>query len=289
MDAAHSTAIEGMDRWLLRLRIIHPFPTALNTLATVVLAFVASRGQPPAGTVVRMAVVMLLIQSAIGATNDYRDRLLDARSKPWKPLAAGVLVPVTALRIGIAAAVLAALLATTLGLPGWLLAMAGLGLGLVYNVWLKRTPLSALPYLVAIPLVPVWVWTTLGAGVGAVLWLIPLGALAGLGLHLVNALADFDADNAGGAYGLAHLLGRQRALVLAWASMVAALALASALAPMVLAQPGRIVPAIGTSLALLFAGVALYRLLPPDTALRLTFGLFGVATAISGAGWLAAL
>ncbi|HXG36351.1 MAG TPA: UbiA family prenyltransferase [Dehalococcoidia bacterium] len=276
-------------RWLLRARLIHPFPTALNVAATIVLAFIAGEGEPPLGIVLRMALVMLLIQSAIGATNDYCDRWLDALSKPGKPLAAGVLSPGTALLIAGIAITLAALIATTLGPLSWLLAMLGLGLGLLYNFWLKRTLLSALPYLIAIPLLPVWVWTTVGSHTAGIFWLLPLGALTGLGLHLANALVDFESDGMGGAYGLAHRLGRRRTLLLAWGSPAAALVLAGALTPVVVARPDRALAGIVAGLLLLLLGLGLYGVKPGQQALRLNFGLLALATAVSGAGWLAAL
>lgn len=290
MDAARLTQSAGRGRrWLLRVRLIHPFPTALNVAATIALAFIAGKGELPLGTVLRMALVMLLIQSAIGATNDYCDRGLDALSKPWKPLAAGVLSPGAALLSAVIAITLAALIATTLGLLSWLLAMLGLGLGLVYNLWLKRTSLSALPYLIAIPLLPVWAWVTVGDRPAGVFWLLPLGALAGLGLHLANALVDFESDHAGGACGLAQCLGRRRALLLAWGSPAAALVLAGALAPFTVVRPDRALAGIATGLLLLSLGIGLYQAKPGQQALRLNFGLLALATAVSGAGWLAAL
>lgn len=276
-------------RWLLRLRLIHPFPTLLNVVTTVTLAFIATKGEPPVGTVLRLAVVMLLIQSAIGATNDYRDQRLDAVSKPWKPLVAGALSPRTALIIAVAAIVLAALFAATLGLVSWLLAMLGLGLGLVYNLWLKRTPFSALPYLVAIPLLPVWVWTSVGYWRPGLLWLLPLGVLVGLSLHLANALADFDSDTAAGTGGLAQHLGWRPALFISWLSMAVAFALAAIILFSGTGRPVHALLGSAVGLVLFLSAVGCYQVLPRQRALPLHFGLLALATAVSGAGWLAAL
>ncbi len=88
-------------RLLRALRIVHPFPTLLNVAATAALAFVAARGAPDAGVLATMLLVMLCAQSAIGVTNDYFDRELDARTKPWKPIVAGLVAPGAALLIAV--------------------------------------------------------------------------------------------------------------------------------------------------------------------------------------------
>src|SRR5215207_1953397 len=141
------------------LRLLHPFPSLLNAAVTVALAYVAVRGRPPLADVGTLALAMLCIQCAIGALNDWADRALDARTKPEKPIPAGLVRPALALTAALA---LAAVLAARFGLAAWALAMAGLGVGVAYDLGLKRTPLSALTYAVALPLLPVWVWTSLG-------------------------------------------------------------------------------------------------------------------------------
>ena len=49
-------------------------------------------------------------------------------------------------------------------------------------------------------------------------WLLPLGSLIGIALHLANTLPDIDGDAAHGVEGLAHRLGRRRSTCIAWAS-----------------------------------------------------------------------
>ena len=166
---------------------------------------------------------MFCAQCAIGVTNDYFDRELDAATKPWKPVAAGIVRPSVALLLAAAFAIAATIVATTLGLGGFMLAMLGMTCGLAYDVRLKGTAASALPYMVAIPVLPLWVWVTLGEWQSVLWWLVPLGALLGLALHLANTLPDLDDDRAHGVAGLAHRLGAARSLVLAWSSFAAAL------------------------------------------------------------------
>ena len=58
-------------------RIVHPFPTLLCVAATALLAVVAVQGLPGVSQLWRMLIVMLLVQSAIGVTNDLADRDLE--------------------------------------------------------------------------------------------------------------------------------------------------------------------------------------------------------------------
>ena len=85
-----------------------------------------------------------------------------------------------------------------------------------YNLWLSRTPLSVVPYLISFGLLPLWI----AAGVG-----VPLDRVAAAPVlvgpfaaaaHLANTLRDFDADARAGSRNLAQVLGRGRAMALAW-------------------------------------------------------------------------
>ena len=288
-DAAAIPQARGARRLLRALRIIHPFPTLLNVAATAALAFVAAGGAPDAGTLATMLLVMLCAQSAIGVTNDYCDRDLDAASKPRKPIVAGIVRPRDALGLAALLIVAAAVLAATLGPGSFGLAMLGMGCGLAYDVRLKRTICSALPFMAAIPVLPAWVWLTLDAWQAALWWLLPLGALIGLALHLANTLPDIDADASYGIAGLAHRLGARRSMFAAWASFGAALALSGAIAPLV-AYDVRIYAATASLGALCLAASAGAFLWRRDSfALQFGFGVLGAGSAALAVGWLAAV
>src|SRR2546423_12703191 len=87
---AERPADHGAMRLLRGARVIHPFPTLLNVAATGGLAFVAARGVPDGSLLARMLLLMFCAQSAIGIVNDLCDRDLDAATKLWKPIAAGL-------------------------------------------------------------------------------------------------------------------------------------------------------------------------------------------------------
>lgn len=269
-------------------RIIHPFPTLLNVVATAGLAFVAAAGVPDGGLLARMLGVMFCAQCAIGVTNDYFDRDLDAATKPWKPVAAGIVRPSAALLLAAAFAIAATIVAATLGAGGFMLAMLGMSCGLAYDVRLKRTVASALPYMVAIPVLPLWVWVTLGEWQSVLWWLLPLGALLGLALHLANTLPDLDADRAHGVAGLAHRLGAARSMLLAWSSFAAALA-ASAILSLVIDYELRVyVPALAVGAGALTISAGVYALRRDGLALQVGFGALSLASAVLAVGWLAA-
>lgn len=277
----------GRRRWrsaARALRIIHPFPTMLNVAATAALAVVASNGMPPGPLLARMLVVMFLAQAAVGTVNDIFDRELDAATKPWKPLAAGIVSPRAA--GALAAALLLAMLAlaATLGAAGCTLAVAGAACGLAYDARLKRTALSALPFMVAVPVLPMWVWTTLGEWRAVLWWLAPLGALIGVALHLANTAPDIEGDAAQGVRGVAHALGADGAMRVAWMALAAALALSAAIAPIVRYDWRAYAPTLAAGGAILVAGVTVGR-----GQTRVMFALLGVGSVVLAAGWLAAV
>ena len=103
-----------------------------------------------------------------------------------------------------------------LGLPSFALLALGTGLGVAYNFWFKRTIWSWLPYLLALPLLPIWVFTAIGKPEPRLLFLFPLGALAALGVHLAQALPDASIDKEAGLQTVTSRAGHLRTFVLAW-------------------------------------------------------------------------
>ena len=91
-----------------------------------------------------------------------------------------------------------------------------LGLGasasaLAYNLWLSRTPLSVLPYVVSFGILPLWVASGVGVPLERVAPAVILVAPFAAAAHLANTLRDFDLDAAVGSECLAQVLGRKAA------------------------------------------------------------------------------
>ena len=198
---------------------------------------------------VRLGVAMTALQAGIGAVNDVRDAPADAAGKPAKPIPSG-LVP---RRPAVAVAVVAIAVGIGLSIPsGWwtvAIALAGLGVGLAYDLWLKGTAWSWLPFAIGIPLLPVYAWY---GGTGslppAFALLVPAAVAAGAALAIGNARADAERDVASGVESIATALGPRRA----WLTQVLILAAVGAVA----VASAAIVEATITQLALV-AGAAL--------------------------------
>jgi 4-hydroxybenzoate polyprenyltransferase len=276
-------------RLLRVVRVIHPFPTLLNVVATAGLALVAARGMPDASLLARMLALMFCAQSAIGIVNDLCDRELDAATKPWKPIADG-LIP-QPLAVAAATLLVASTIGVgvTLGIASFALAMLGLAAGLAYDLRLKRSAFSALPYMIGIPTLPLWVWATLGEWQPALWWLVPIGGLIGLSLQLQNSLADLDDDASQGVFGLAYRLGARRTIIVAWSSFAGALAASALLAPALDYDVIAYISAAGVAAMCFGLTIAAYALRRDSMSLQIGFGLLGIGAAVLATGWLAAV
>jgi hypothetical protein len=158
-------------------------------------------------------------------------------------------------------------------------AVAGLGLGYLYDLRLSRTPLSWLPLSLALPLLPIHAWLgTTGTIPPGLLTLIPAAVLAGAGLALANGLVDLDRDAHVGRLAVAVQLGPIRT----WGIHAALLAITAGMALFIApaaAPPGQAggPPADGVGLSLELLRTA-----------RLIGVGAGIALVALGAGALAA-
>ena len=281
--------VQRRTRLLGLLCLVHPFPSLLNAVVVGVLACVAVRGWPGIGPLLRLTGTMLTIQCAIGVMNDWADRDLDAREKPWKPIPAGLVPARLALGVALLLIGIAVVLAAAAPRGAWLLAISGLAIGLAYDLGLKRTPISALTYALALPLVPLWVWSALGRATPALSGVLPVGVLLGFALQLANALPDAAGDEAGGIRGTLQWLGPDRGRSVAWAAFVAALVLALALAVTLRLRPAPFGACWLIAVLLLGTAVVLYRREPSVRSLQRGWSLLAPAAGVLAVGWLASL
>lgn len=234
------------------LRAAHLGPTVAVTAVAGMLAVAATLD---ALSVVLVVLAVLAGQLVIGWSNDLLDARRDTQvGRTDKPLATGELSP-RSVRGALAAATLAAA-ALSLAL-GWRAGLCHLalvvGAGLAYNLRLKATAWSWLPYAVAFGSLPAVV--TLAQDRSALPpWPVLLaGALLGVGAHLVNVLPDLDDDAATGIRGLPHRLGARRSQRAATAVLVlasAALVLGPAGAPETFAWAALALTAVLAAVAL---------------------------------------
>lgn len=199
------SAMRPVESALALARSCHPEPTLAVTVMVTALAVTTGRD---AVGVALVAAAVLTGQLSIGWLNDHLDAERDrAVGRADKPVVSGA---VTARTVGLAA-VVAAVLCVPLSLASGLVAgslhLVAVAAGLAYDLGLKATRASVLPYAVCFGLLPVFV--VLGApGAPTPPWWLPVaGAVLGSGAHFANVLPDLDDDLATGVRGLPHRIG----------------------------------------------------------------------------------
>jgi 4-hydroxybenzoate polyprenyltransferase len=200
---------------------------------TALVALTSAGWKPDEERLPLLLAAMLGSQLAIGWSNDYIDRESDARYQAWKPVPSG-LVDAQFLRFATVVALLVSVACgAALGVAPLLLLVAGTGCGLGYNLGLKDSRLSGVPFVVALAILAPFVWVSLDVYRDEFLWLYALASPLALAAHIANTLPDLATDAASGRRGLAAALGRGRSLALLAACMVAPLAVFVATLPMI--------------------------------------------------------
>lgn len=208
----------------------HPLPVLAVTSVAAGLAAGSGHGT---GGMVTVTAAVLAGQLSVGWLNDLADAGRDARTgRAGKPVAEGRLgVPL--MRAAVVAAALAAVVLSLLAGP---LAAAAHILALVsawaYDLGLKATRWSVVPYAVSFGLLPAFVVLALPGQPVPPWWLVTAGAVLGCAAHFVNALPDLADDAAVGVRGLPHRLGAARSRAAAAVLVLAAAGL------LVLGPPG---------------------------------------------------
>ena len=174
----------------------------------------------------RYGLAIALLAGAAAMVNDAADAQRDAAVRVWRPVPTG-LVGATPARL--AGAVLAAGGLGFSGSLGWqpLLTSAALVVtaGVYSQAW--RGSLSgAACFALAAVLIPLGAALVGGPAGGALWWVGPVGAAAGLAFFIVYKLPDFERDDEDGSRSLLHWAGIDAAVPTAWAAVALALALA---------------------------------------------------------------
>ncbi len=288
----------------------HPLPTVFVT--GFVTAYGATVGLR-SGTLALLALAVLLGQLSIGWCNDAVDAVRDSTAgRRDKPVAAG-LVGRRTVAVASALALVVCLAASfALGPRAGTVHAVVVAAGWVYDLGLKGTVLSGVPYVVAFGSLPAvatlayaddlfgglpffgrsFGWSAAGEQAERIAELLgtprPLGwppyavmagtALLGLAAHFANTVGDTEADAATGVRGLPQRVGPRRSLTVT-AVLVAAAAFVLAVgatdpSPVALAVLG--VGALSATGGVLVAGVAAQR---GRLAFRLTLAAVGLVVA----------
>ncbi|MGA7989384.1 MAG: UbiA family prenyltransferase [Candidatus Dormiibacterota bacterium] len=259
----------------------HPGPSILVTVVFVAIAGLAERGVPDAVRILQLAGTMLPIQLCIGVINDVVDLPADIVAQPYKPLVRRVLPRSAAAWIGAILGAIGLGAAATINLATLGLGVAALGAGLSYDLGLRRTALSWVPWWGGMAVLPLMAYASAGSIPSRLLVLIPLAALVATGLHLANAMPDIESDRVAGVASFPVLIGSGTARWAGPAALGAAGVLALALAGS-LHQAG----------VLFLAGMAVFGcgiLAAVVTRPQRPFPILAVATAVFAVTWLASL
>lgn len=251
-------------------RSTHPGPGIAVTVVAVVLGVAVGLDL---WRVVLLGVAVLSNQASVGLSNDWIDAQRDRDAgRRDKPVALGL---VSAGAVRTAALVTVAIAIAAMVPLGWRATLAHalfIASAWCYNVGLKSTLISVLPYAVGFGILPLIVTLARSVPALAAPWTLGLGALLGIAAHFANVLPDLDDDRRTGVSGLPHRLGRTASGIVICVSLAGggALSLAGGLTAL---------HWVGFSLTLLLAAAIAVLLRRPPT--RLLFQLIIAAALVN--------
>ncbi len=222
-------AAAGLWQLLVGLvRACHPGPTA--TVTAIVVSLALGAGQRSMAW--PMGIAVLSGQLSVGWSNDVLDERRDrAAGRLDKPIAAGT-VPAGMVEVAIAIALVVCVVASlAVGWMAGVVHLVAVAAGWSYNLALKSTPFSVVPYAVAFAAVPAFVSLALPGRHWPPLWTALAGALLGAGAHFVNVLPDLERDRVTCVRGLPQRFGAVGSLAMGAAMMGASLLLIALAAP----------------------------------------------------------
>jgi len=183
----------------------HPLPTVAVPAISACLAALAGLS---IGRAALLIAAVFAGQLSIGWSNDAIDAARDrASSRTDKPVALGAVTPrVVGVAAGVAL-VVAIVLSLLLGILPGLAALTVVACGWLYNLGLKATAFSFVPYAIAFGILPAVATLALPVPAWPAPWAMIAGALFGVAAHLANVLPDLDDDLQSGVRGLPQRLG----------------------------------------------------------------------------------
>jgi 4-hydroxybenzoate polyprenyltransferase len=204
------------------LKSTHQIPSFAVATFTLLLAI---GYEMPLERLIPVGLGILFQQFSVGLSNDWldyeRDKLVGRKDKPIIRFEVSAKLVRNASLIS---AVIALVAATSLGWEVLLTMVAMLVVGWSYNIGLKSTALSALPYAVGFGIVPIFVTVSLETAQLPLWWVMLASGLLGVAAHFANALPDLIDDRETGVRALPHILGQKvSALAISGAAALASL------------------------------------------------------------------
>ena len=220
MAPERPTQAVGGGNWVLGLvRACHFQPTLAVVALTTGLAALSGRG---AAGCVAVALAVLAGQLSTGWSNDWFDAVRDRSvGRTDKPIVAGTVSVGTVRRAACLALVAAVPLSLLSGWRAAVVHLVALASAWAYNLGLKATVLSPVPYAVSFGLLPAFVTLGLPGHPWPRPALMVATGLLGVGAHFINTLADREDDARSGIAGLPQRMSAQGALLAGVGLMVA--------------------------------------------------------------------
>ncbi|WP_228994632.1 UbiA family prenyltransferase [Streptomyces sp. DH8] len=190
----------------------HPGPALAVTALACALALGSGLGGPRS---VLVTAAVLTGQLSVGWCNDAYDARRDARAgRRGKPASDGTVGAGAVWAAAGSALVLCVPLSLACGALAGTVHLAAVAVAWLYNLRLKGTVLSWLPYVAGFGALPAAVTLSLPGEPWPRWWTVAAGALLGFAAHLADTLPDIAADEAAGIRGLPHRLGAARTRLL---------------------------------------------------------------------------
>jgi 4-hydroxybenzoate polyprenyltransferase len=254
----------------------HPLPALAVTAFGTATALSAGLGAKS----VLLAAAIASGQASVGWSNDAIDapRDIEAR-RADKPIARGEVSRRTVAAFAAGAVMLCVPLSLLLGWRAGIAHLVAVAGAWAYNLRLKRTVASPLPYALSFGLVPEIVALAL-PGSPAARWSLIVGAgCAGVAAHFANTVGDATEDELTGVRGLPQRIGPVRSV------LVSAVFVAAAAGFVVVATGAAALP-IAAAVVAVGVALALPLLLRRSSARHTAFGLVIAAVALLVVGFV---
>jgi 4-hydroxybenzoate polyprenyltransferase len=266
--------------------VLHAAPAFAVVGVGLAFGLVAMREEPRWDRLALLAGLLICNQYAAGALNDAVDAEADAAADRGKPIQRGVISRRAVAVAAVAAGIASLGFGLALGPATFALAVVGLACAWTYDLWLKGTAASFLPFAVAVPVVPLFGYGAAGRFPPVLWWAWPIGALLAIATHLADALPDVERDRATGVRGLATRLGVGRSAVAAAVAYAAAVVLALVSG---LAAGDRPVVAAGAAVAVALGLAALVAGARGPAGRRVAYRMVLAGMAALALGWAGAV
>lgn len=221
-------------------RLMHFLPVITVTTIGTCVAILTLKGTSSfsdffqdilSGTINIIPLIFLMLtiffqEAFCGIQNDYIDREVDSKYNKNKAIPDGWVSATFAFWFGIVCFVL--FTGFSVGVGFWsitnfwgILFVQGANLtGVFYNLYAKHKPISIVPYMLGFPLIPTYVWITLGGFEYKYLWMLPIMFIVSFPAHIANELPDFEKDLEHGNRNFAVFLGKKLSTIVYWISIL---------------------------------------------------------------------